>query len=140
LIRGEHYNPVPNTPLDKRELLKELRDYAQRLDVVNALEAYGRALEIPSRFSKHVTRHAEYYLLELDPIAKALTLQPFEKNRLEEATQYYLEAEKRLPDQQPGTQVVLVSVQSLSALRRAYPNYFLDTDVFIQTVNDILTH
>jgi hypothetical protein len=29
---------------------------------------------------------------------------------------------------------VLVSVESLEALRRAYPNYFLDADVFIESV------
>lgn len=33
-----------------------------------------------------------------------------------------------------NTDVVLVSVESLAALRRAYPNYFLDTEVFLDIV------
>jgi len=30
----------------------------------------------------------------------------------------------------------LVSVDSLRSLRRAYPNYFLDTRLFIKTMNE----
>ena len=34
----------------------------------------------------------------------------------------------------PGSEAVLVSVESVDALRRAYPNYFLDTKVFLAAV------
>ena len=33
-----------------------------------------------------------------------------------------------------GLDVVLVSVGSLTTLRKAYPNYFADTDVFLSTM------
>ena len=35
-------------------------------------------------------------------------------------------------------QVVLVSVDSLAALKKAYPNYFLDTDRFIALLKEFL--
>ena len=34
----------------------------------------------------------------------------------------------------PEADVVLVSVDSMAALRRAYPNYFLDTRAFLEAV------
>lgn len=40
--------------------------------------------------------------------------------------------------QSPIRDAVLVSVDSLAALRRAYPNYFLDTTAFLATVYEAL--
>ena len=37
-----------------------------------------------------------------------------------------------------SSQIVLVSVDSVAALKRAYPNYFLDTNVFRKVVADIM--
>ena len=36
----------------------------------------------------------------------------------------------------PATDVVLVSVEPAATLKRAYPNYFLDTSVFLDTVRE----
>ncbi len=38
----------------------------------------------------------------------------------------------------PNDQVVLVSVDSIVSLRRAYPNFFGDTERFAQILNRIL--
>ena len=38
-----------------------------------------------------------------------------------------------------GIDAVLVSVDSISSLRRAYPNYFLDTHVFIEAVKEAVS-
>jgi hypothetical protein len=38
----------------------------------------------------------------------------------------------------PGLDVVLVSVDSLSSLERAYPNYFADTRVFVELMSQAL--
>jgi hypothetical protein len=37
-----------------------------------------------------------------------------------------------------ASDAVLVSVDSIDALRRAYPNYFLDTELFIDALNRAL--
>jgi hypothetical protein len=47
------------------------------------------------------------------------------------ASEEYLEAEKRIRSKGASQQAVLVSVESLEALRRAYPNYYLDTSSFV---------
>jgi hypothetical protein len=35
---------------------------------------------------------------------------------------------------------VLVSVDSVASLRRAYPNYFADTHMFLEIVSEALRH
>ena len=52
------------------------------------------------------------------------------------ASDAYLAAERAISDL--GADAVLVSVESLATLRRAYPNYFLDTHLFIQAVEQII--
>jgi hypothetical protein len=49
-----------------------------------------------------------------------------------------LEVEKRIKEV-PGSDAVLVSVDSMESLRPAYPNYFLDTGVFLRTMDKNLS-
>ena len=79
------------------------------------------------------TPHARYFLLALDPGAKQVAVRGYALNALQEATDDYLRTEREI-GQRPGSEAVLVSVDSISALRRAYPNYFLDTRVFIEAL------
>lgn len=44
----------------------------------------------------------------------------------------YLDVEKKIAGS--TTDAVLVSVDSMASLRRAYPNYFLDTQRFVEAV------
>lgn len=125
---------VPSTPSNKSELVKELRTYASKLDVEKRLKLYGTAL--------HTSRQpglsdAYYFLLHLDPKAQVITIYGYKKGALERATKKYLEVERSL-DNEHGAEAVLVSVKSLESLRRAYPNYFLDTRVFIDAVSAAL--
>ena len=55
-----------------------------------------------------------------------------------QANAAYTNAEKML-GMESRTQVVLVSVASVSALKRAYPNYFLDTDDFLKELQKIIS-
>lgn len=127
----ENTAPVEGTPRDYDTLIGEIRDYANRLDVVNRLEVYGQALQF---FEE--TQEGEYYLLELDPLQQKVTVRSYARNELEKAQADYLEVEKRTED--TVSDAVLVSVDSLASLQRAYPNYFLDTRVFIGLVKDAL--
>ena len=127
----EHCNPVPDTPTKGQELKKELKEYAARLDVESHLRAYGAALQTLEQPKPDA--HFHYYLLALDPAAKQIKITGYKQTELEKASEDYLAIERTA---QSGAVVdaVLVSVDSLTALRRAYPNYFLDTHLFIQAV------
>jgi hypothetical protein len=82
-------------------------------------------------------KQAHYYLLRLDPTEHRVTVTGFKFGELERASEEYLEVERSIKGR-AGSDAVLVSVESLDSLRRAYPNYFLDTDVFIAAVNRAL--
>lgn len=122
--------PIPNTPTSHAELADELREHVRKLDVVRHLTTYQAALNV----SKHpglAGRH--YFILRLDPISKVLEVTGYKKSQLEQASEDYQSAERTSFDQ-PGPDVVLVSVDKVTALQRAFPNYFLDTRLFLGEV------
>jgi hypothetical protein len=122
--------PVPETPDDPGALKAELRDYAKRLDVTARLRAYGAAVQIVDQTQ---IEDADYYLLELDALAMRVNVFGYRSNELAKATSEYLSVEKKIVGT-IGTDAVLVSADSMTSLRRAYPNYFLDTQKFIEAV------
>jgi hypothetical protein len=77
-------------------------------------------------------------LLELDPGESQLTITGFAQNELQTAQAKYSEAERRVREH-AGNDSVLVSVDRLTALERAYPNYFADTRVFVELLEQTLS-
>lgn len=126
----ERRAPVPDTPILHGTLRKELAHYIKLLDVESHLRAYGSAVQ--TIVSKKEKADDQYYLLQLNPVAKTLNIQSYRQRELPLASEEYLAAETKTTDY---TDAVLVSVDSVSALRRAYPNYFLDTDLFIDVMH-----
>jgi len=127
---------VPGTPSAKRELLRELGAYASKLSVERRLKEYGNALNSilnPSGGNKG----AILYLLELDPVAGTLNVTTFEASNREMAEAAYALAESRQKQDQ-SRDAVLVSVESIQALSKAYPNYFADTRLFVELLNQAL--
>jgi len=80
---------------------------------------------------------SKYYLLQFNFSANELSIQGFRQSELDQATATYGELERRR-SQDVGRGAVLVSVDSLESLRRAYPNYFLDTTAFVAYVREIV--
>ena len=128
---------VPRTPSNSTDLIEELRHYASTLDVSNRLDALGRTLNIIGETDAR-SFGIKYVLLVLDPHAgnEQLRLRGYRANDIEEATRQYELSEEFKTE---GSDAVLVSVSDAASLRRAYPNYFLDTTVFLQTLNDLIS-
>ncbi|MDD5585535.1 MAG: RelA/SpoT domain-containing protein [Alphaproteobacteria bacterium] len=125
---------VPNTPNKKTELVKELRSITGTLNVANSLKMYGSALTVGENVA---LRGDHFFLLKLEPSEQRMTVTGFKRKQLEEASQEYLKIECEIADV-PGAEAVLVSVDSISSLRKAYPNYFLDTQVFLDALADTI--
>jgi hypothetical protein len=125
---------VPGTPEDTAALTKELRSYVKKLKVIDRLQAYGTTLQHVERTMEGV-KGGHTFLLELDVKAQQLSIWDFE-SAVQAAEQY--EAVERAIENEPNKDVVLVSVESLAALRRAYPNYFLDTTAFVTSVQEAI--
>jgi hypothetical protein len=77
---------------------------------------------------------AAVYILVLDLKESTVTVYPYGRDNMAAANARYAKLEK----EQPELQAVLVSVDSLDALKAAYPNYFSDTTTFVSLVTSIL--
>lgn len=127
--------PVPNTPFEVDALVQELNEATNRLDAIGRLRAYGTApqiLEAPESKKNH------FFLLELDASEMKLEITGYKGNQALNAADDYLAAEKRFSEQGAGGDAVLVSVDSLASLRRAFPNYYLDTNMFVELTEKAL--
>jgi hypothetical protein len=125
---------VAETPTDAPDLQRELRQYAEQLDAVRHLELYAAAVDAPQRTG--TTKDQYYFLLELNTSQRQIRITSYNFDQLTKANTDYLNAERQILK---GGQrdAVLVAVSSFAALKRAYPNYFLDTHRFIQLVNEV---
>ncbi|HVU31246.1 MAG TPA: RelA/SpoT domain-containing protein, partial [Sphingomicrobium sp.] len=123
---------VPGTPEDYKALLKELSSLSKRLKVIDRLAAYGEALRTVE--DVHAKR-GHVFLLDLDIHENELTIRTFE-SALKAADEYA--ALEAATEGEEGKDVVLVSAESVTALQRAYPNYFLDTTAFLVSLRSIL--
>jgi hypothetical protein len=124
---------VPGTPDDDDELVRGVVRYSGELGVINRLESFRQALKQTELL---MTADARYFLLELDPNAGGIAISGFRARELYRATAQYAEAEKRIAES--GGDAVLVSVDSIATLRRAYPNYFLDTEIFLGLLQRVI--
>lgn len=137
LAEREHSAPIPDTPTNRKELKQELQECARNLDVINRLPAYGTALQV---FTEPDFQHSDYFLLRLEPSASKVTITGYRQNELERASSDYLAIERAIANRTDSvSDAVLVSVESMTTLRRAYPNYFLDTRVFIDAVKKAIS-
>jgi RelA/SpoT family protein len=125
---------VPGTPAQKSVLRDWITEAVQRLQVEKKLTAYAKALTI-IQGPRHTG--AYYFLLALDPAAESLNVTSYAITEFNRASAEYLEAEKKLKDV-PGGQAVLVSATSVEGLRRAYPNYYLDTELFRAYLDQVI--
>ncbi len=72
-------------------------------------------------------------MLKLDVDSGVLEVQPFRRNELDSATDAYRSAEE-VAAGRLRLDVVLVRVDTVAGLKRAYPNYFADTTAFVEAV------
>lgn len=124
----EHTPIVPETPGTRSELRDSIGVLTRKLDVQAKLQSYGRALQI---IQQPNLKNARYFLLYLRPADGTITVAGYGLGELQRATRDYLGIERTLLDS-PGAEAVLVSAESVESLKRAYPNYFLDTRVFLR--------
>lgn len=126
---------VPGTPIFNRALQDEIRYYVHHLEVNKRLRLYAESLKIPEEKG---SANAKYFLLELDPSEMTVRITGYKSEQLERASADYLNVEQRMLSRSSFGDAVLVSVDSLATLRKAYPNYFLDTDRFIELVKSVV--
>ena len=78
-----------------------------------------------------------FYLLELDINLDKLNIRTYSKRQEQKAISDYMDVEKKVYGLN-GYDVVLVGADTLQDLKKAYPNYFLDTKEFLKILDKIL--
>lgn len=125
---------VPNTPQDPAALKADIQRYVDNIGVIEHLRLFNAVLKHSETKS---IEGAHYFLLKLLPKENRIVIEGFKSADLAGAQERYREVERGV-SAAAGDDVVLVSTSSMYALRRAYPNYFLDTRAFINAVNEAL--
>jgi ppGpp synthetase/RelA/SpoT-type nucleotidyltranferase len=112
---------VEGTTNSKRVLRSEIGSLVKTLNVRNLFQAYKLTLDYAGSLSRS---EAKLLLVHMIPDEAKLQVKGFKLREFQEANQEYMNKEKELREGS-AEQVVLVKVDSLQSLRRAYPNYFL---------------
>ncbi|WP_051129067.1 RelA/SpoT domain-containing protein [Brucella anthropi] len=120
---------VPGTPKDEAERRKELRELSDKLGAVKFLETLNQALKYTEYF---VGAYARYFLIQYDSAKKEVRVSSY--SQIEQASSSYATAESG------GGSVnsVLVEVDQAASLKDAYPNYFLDVEMFTDRLKQIV--
>ena len=124
---------VPNTPDDEKTLYFQIRKKEEELNVIKKMEGWMTAVRVFEHEQKRKrTTKAQYFLLELDIRGGKLSVTSYNKNEEMKAIKDYAESEKKNKDMKEYD-VVLVGADKSTDLKKAYPNYFVDSGEFLAT-------
>jgi ppGpp synthetase/RelA/SpoT-type nucleotidyltranferase len=126
---------IPETPKDKEELYFLIRKKEKELQVKTKMKHWTDSLRQFDQLKNKT--NARFFLLELDTIQEKLTITSYSKRNEQKAILDYAAAEKRIYGKKEYD-VVLVGADTTQDLKKAYPNYFLDTKEFLKYLDRIL--
>ncbi len=112
---------------EPRVFLQQLQSLEDELKISQKLSGLAISAKHIESTSKDFS---EYHLVKLDMVKNEISLSPFTESQLELAEFIYSKIEEEHRDN-PNFAVVLISAGNLAQIKRAYPNYFLDTKKFI---------
>jgi len=135
MAKAEERPLVPGVPDDEDEVLEELESLAHMLEVRNLLKGWTTGMNLIETHPRLI--RATLFLFALDVKAQTLQITPFSKAEEGRAADLYIQQETTLKDD-PTKDVVLVSGSSLGSLRKAYPNYYADTRLFLDALTQYL--
>lgn len=126
--------PAPGTPVEVEDTKAELRGLNDRLNIKGVLTAYGSLVDSLPDMQQLNYAH---YVVVLDLERRKTQVIGYSKDELPKAAEEITRIEQQTADN-PNIDAVLVSVDSLTALHKAYPNYFLDTTAFMKVLAEVL--
>ncbi len=125
---------VSNTPSNEKELYLKIKEKEKELNVIKLLKKWNESMRLIEDLK---SQNKEIFILELDLIQEKLTVTGFSKREEEKAIEKYTEIEKKIYGRKEYD-VVLVGVDEIKDLKKAYPNYFADTKEFIKLLEKII--
>lgn len=131
----ERAAPVPGYEnYSDEDLVKALASSEQSMSAIEKMQGFAIA-------SNHITSNpgkGSYHLVILDSEQRNVSIRAFPQSNLMEAQAEYSGVERRTLAGEK-IEAVLVSAGRLDALKKAYPNYFLDTRLFVNRLKKLIT-
>ena len=118
-------------PRIRKKDISRLRTLSNSLSAPETIKSF--AISFKYIYEKKF-RNYDYFILILDLVQAKVEVEPFKRGKLKEAGAKYLELEKR-----DDLEVVMVSAESLSEIKEAYPNYFGNTKKILDYIDRILS-
>lgn len=134
--RLENCPTVPNTPENEEELYLKIKEKTKELNIINLLKGWTSAIKYIEQKVKGKSKE-HFYLLELDIPAEKLFVSTYTEKEKEKAIEDYSRAEKKYQGRKEYD-VVLVGADTTNNLKKAYPNYFVDTREFLNYLTKII--
>ena len=127
---------VPDTPTDEKVLYLQIKEQEAQINVIKIMQGWTNAIRV---FEEKVKTKPElqYFLLELDILGEKLNITAYTKNQEQQALIAYAKAEKRNAGKKEYD-VVLVGADTTTDLKKAYPNYFVDSGEFLLNLKKIM--
>jgi ppGpp synthetase/RelA/SpoT-type nucleotidyltranferase len=139
-VTGSAFAYLENCPLvrgyenlSKDETFQRVSIAERELSVLDKLQAFSFALQGLIKPGQ-----GTYHLIVLDTSNKTVEVQPYAKADLQKAVDDYMASEARA-EKGEKIEAVLVAAGPITLLRKAYPNYFLDTTAFVDHVRQIIS-
>ena len=133
--RMENTPIISQTPQNEKELYLQKKELEKELQVRTKMKQWTNSVKYFDDFK--TKKKTKFYLLELDTVLERLNISAFTKREEKEALLAYSNAEKKIYNRKEYD-VVLVSADNIKDLKKAYPNYFLDTKDFLRYLENIL--
>ena len=128
----EEAPPIPGLPTGM-ELYQETLQYWNKLNVRSVL--FGCGIIGSQQETDFVGQ--SLFVLHMDATERKIHIYSFEQDELIKANEKYNDLEKRYSDR-ADVDIVLVKAEDIRELRLGYPNYWADTGVFTQILQDEL--
>lgn len=124
--------PVDLEEKDLQEIRHEVVYLRNKLSIVEQLQAFS----VVTEHSSSLDVYGGYFLLILRINERKVSINHYETKDLDSATQAYLKLEEEYRNS--DVNVVLVSAESIWSLKKSYPNYFADSQIFVDTLDHAL--
>jgi hypothetical protein len=122
------------TPVQiEKELVKKIKD----MNIIEQLNAYTSVYTSNWRNERSKGRSGKYALLTLDTVTSTTKVSIYPENKFSIALEDYSEIEK-VHHSSSEINVVLVNLDNINNLEKAYPNYFMDTKVLSNYLSKIV--
>jgi putative GTP pyrophosphokinase len=126
---------VPYVETSKKKMYNLIKQKEKELNIITRMQGWNKSLR---EFEDLRTdKQKEFFVLELDTIQEKVTITAFSNNEEKKAIDMYSNIEKKIYGKNEYD-VVLIGADNIVDLKKAYPNYFADTNEFIKNLKQII--